>query len=79
MLPDRPGRPTESDKHFPADLIIDVDVTRFGLDEFTRTDELAAIGAQTTELSIENIRSALGNLDRQLFGGHGDSSETNLA
>jgi predicted acylesterase/phospholipase RssA/CRP-like cAMP-binding protein len=53
----------------PADLVIDVDVTRFDMAEFTRTDELAAIGLQTTEASIESIRTALADLDKELFSG----------
>ena len=51
----------------PADLIIDLDVTNFDLSEFTRTDELAAIGAETTQASIESIRTSLASLDKELF------------
>jgi predicted acylesterase/phospholipase RssA/CRP-like cAMP-binding protein len=51
----------------PADLIIELDVTRFDLSEFTRTDELAAVGVETTEASIERIYTALADLDKQLF------------
>ena len=51
----------------PADLLIELDVTNFDLSEFTRTDELAAIGAETTEASIDRIRTALADLDKQLF------------
>ena len=41
----------------PADLNIDLDVTNFDLSEFTRTKELASIGLETTEASIERIRT----------------------
>ena len=50
----------------PADLNIDLDVTNFDLSEFTRTDELAAIGLETTEASIEAIRTSLASLDKEL-------------
>jgi predicted acylesterase/phospholipase RssA/CRP-like cAMP-binding protein len=55
----------------PADLIIDLDVTNFDLSEFTRTDELAAIGAETTKASVESIRTALASLDKELFSKRG--------
>ena len=51
----------------PADLIIELDVTKFDLSEFTRAKELAAIGLETTEASIERIRTALADLDKNLF------------
>jgi predicted acylesterase/phospholipase RssA/CRP-like cAMP-binding protein len=51
----------------PADMMIDVDVTQFDLSEFTRTDELAAVGARTTESMLESIRSELAKLDSRLF------------
>ena len=54
----------------PADLIIELDVTKFDLSEFTRTDELAAVGVETTEASIEKIRTALADLDKQLFSAY---------
>ena len=54
----------------PADLNIDLDVTNFDLSEFTRTDELAAIGLETTEASIEAIRTSLASLDEELFSPH---------
>jgi predicted acylesterase/phospholipase RssA/CRP-like cAMP-binding protein len=54
----------------PADLNIDLDVTNFDLSEFTRTKELAAIGLETTEASIERIRTSLATLDKELFSPH---------
>jgi hypothetical protein len=54
----------------PADLNIDLDVTNFDLSEFTRTDELAVIGLETTEASIEAIRTSLASLDKELFSPH---------
>ena len=51
----------------PADFVIEPDVTRFELSEFTRTDELAAIGEQTTLEAIPQIRKLLNRLDRELY------------
>ncbi len=51
----------------PADIIIEPDVTKFDLSEFTRTDELAAVGAETTAASMENIRNSLAEIDKKLF------------
>jgi predicted acylesterase/phospholipase RssA len=56
----------------PADLIIELDVTNFDLSEFTRTKELAAIGLETTEASIERIRTSLASLDKELFSTKAD-------
>ena len=50
-----------------ADFIIEPDVRGFDLTEFTRTDELAAIGEQTTKDSIAEIRRLLNRLDANLF------------
>jgi predicted acylesterase/phospholipase RssA len=51
----------------PADEIIDIDVTQFDLSEFTRTDELAAVGARTVEASMAHLLDSLSKLDGQLF------------
>jgi predicted acylesterase/phospholipase RssA/CRP-like cAMP-binding protein len=51
----------------PADIVIEPDVTRFQLTEFTRTDELAAAGAQATLAAMDQIRRDLHRLDPQLF------------
>ena len=51
----------------PADVIVAPDVTGFDLTEFTRSDELAAIGAETTENAIHEIRKSLTRMDPQLF------------
>jgi predicted acylesterase/phospholipase RssA/CRP-like cAMP-binding protein len=51
----------------PADLVIEPDVTTFDLSEFTRTDELAAVGSETTAAAIGEIRRSLANIDEQLF------------
>ena len=53
----------------PADMMIDVDVTQFDLSEFSRTVELAAAGAETTESMLASIKSELSKLDPQLFAG----------
>jgi NTE family protein len=51
----------------PADFVIEPDVTRFELSEFTRTDELAAVGEQTTLEVVPKIRKLLNRLDKELF------------
>lgn len=51
----------------PADFVIEPDVTRFELSEFTRTDELAAVGEQSTLEAIPQIRMLLNRLDNELF------------
>jgi predicted acylesterase/phospholipase RssA/CRP-like cAMP-binding protein len=51
----------------PADSVIEPDVTRFELAEFTRTDELAAIGEQAALQVVPEIRRLLNRLDPALF------------
>lgn len=51
----------------PANEIINIDAIDFDLSEFTRTDELAAVGARTTSESIDKLRGSLSHLDPQLF------------
>ena len=51
----------------PADFVIEPDVTAFDLSEFGRTDEMAAIGEQTTLESLAQIRQLLSKLDPDLF------------
>ncbi|MDG2013176.1 MAG: patatin-like phospholipase family protein, partial [Pirellulaceae bacterium] len=51
----------------PADVIVSPDVTGFDLTEFTRSDELAAVGEETTENAINEIRQSLSQIDPQLF------------
>lgn len=51
----------------PADFVIEPDVAGFELTEFTRTDELAAIGEQSTMEAIQEIRRLLRRLDDKLF------------
>ena len=51
----------------PADVVIEPDVTGFDLTQFTRTDELAAIGEQTAKQAIPEIKSLLNRLDGELF------------
>jgi predicted acylesterase/phospholipase RssA len=50
-----------------ADFVIEPDVTRFELTDFARTDELAAVGRQTTLEAIPQIRELLHKKDSQLF------------
>ena len=51
----------------PSDVCIEPDVLKFGLTEFTRTDELAAAGARATEEAIPDIKRLLSQLDKKLF------------
>lgn len=51
----------------PADFVIEPDVTGFELTEFTRTDELAAIGEETTLQALPQIKQLLNRLDGALF------------
>lgn len=51
----------------PADFVIEPDVTAFDLSEFERTDELAAVGARTTNEAVTTIKQQLSKLDRDLF------------
>ncbi len=51
----------------PADVVIEPDVTGFDLSEFSRTDEIAAIGEATAKLAIPKIQELLGQLDDKLF------------
>ena len=48
-------------------MVIEPDVTGFELTEFTRTDELAAIGQQTALEAIPQIKQLLHRLDGELF------------
>ncbi len=50
-----------------ADFIIEPDVTQFDLTAFTRTDEMAAVGEQTTLEALSEIRGRLHRLDPELF------------
>ena len=50
-----------------ADFVIEPDVTQFELTAFTRTDEMAAVGEQTTLEVISEIRELLHRLDPELF------------
>ncbi|WP_406696163.1 patatin-like phospholipase family protein [Singulisphaera sp. Ch08] len=52
----------------PADFVIEPDVTSFDLSEFTRADEMAAIGEQATNESIHRLKRMLSKLDPKLFG-----------
>jgi len=51
----------------PADAVIEPDVTRFDLAEFMRTDELAAVGEQTTRDEVSEIKQLLSKMDDKLF------------
>jgi NTE family protein len=51
----------------PADFVIAPDVTTFDMSEFTRADEMAAIGEETTNASVHRIKAMLSKLDPKLF------------
>jgi predicted acylesterase/phospholipase RssA len=53
----------------PADFVIEPDVTQFDLAAFERTDEMAAVGEQTTLQAIAGIKQLLSKLDNKLFPG----------
>jgi predicted acylesterase/phospholipase RssA/CRP-like cAMP-binding protein len=52
----------------PADFVIAPDVTSFDISEFTRADEMAAIGESTTNESMSKLKTMLSRLDPRLFG-----------
>jgi len=51
----------------PADVVVEPDVTQFDLAEFSRTDELAAIGETSALEAIPEINKLLAQLDDRLF------------
>jgi NTE family protein len=51
----------------PADFVIAPDVTSFDITEFTRADEMAAIGENTTNASVQQLKTMLSKLDPKLF------------
>jgi predicted acylesterase/phospholipase RssA len=51
----------------PADVVIEPDVTQFGMTHFSRADELAARGEAATLQAIPSIKNLLQKVDRQLF------------
>jgi predicted acylesterase/phospholipase RssA/CRP-like cAMP-binding protein len=53
----------------PADVVVEPDVTGFDLSEFSRTDEIAAVGEATAKLAIPKIKELLQQLDAKLFSG----------
>jgi hypothetical protein len=51
----------------PADFVIAPDVTSFDISEFTRADEMAGIGEETTNATIHQLKAMLSRLDPRLF------------
>jgi NTE family protein len=51
----------------PADFVIQPDVTEFDLAEFTRADEMSAIGEKATLESISKLKELLAQVDTSLF------------
>jgi len=61
----------------PADVVIEPDVTKFGLSEFSRAHELAAIGEAAALQAIPKIEDLLRQVDAELFRGIGNEIPTN--
>jgi NTE family protein len=51
----------------PADFVIQPDVRDFDITEFSRADEMSAIGAQTTRESLPQLKQLLSRVDSKLF------------
>jgi predicted acylesterase/phospholipase RssA len=51
----------------PADFVIAPDVTSFDMSEFARADEMAVIGENTTNESVQQLKGMLSKLDPNLF------------
>ena len=51
----------------PADFVIQPNVNEFDLTEFTRADEMSAIGEATTQESLPQLKKLLTRLDDKLF------------
>jgi len=56
----------------PADFVIAPDVKTFDITEFSRADEMAAIGEQTMRKSIPQIKQLLAKIDPKLFAQNDD-------
>ena len=51
----------------PADFVIQPDVKEFDIAEFTRADEMAAIGEKTTRDTMPQLKQLLSRIDDKLF------------
>ncbi len=51
----------------PADVVIEPDLTEFGLTEFSRANELAALGKAAALQAIPNIKKLLQQVDAELL------------
>jgi len=51
----------------PADFVIQPDVSEFDITEFTRADEMAAIGEKTAVTSMPQLKRLLSKVDDKLF------------
>jgi NTE family protein len=51
----------------PADFVIQPDVRDFDITEFSRADEMSAIGAQTAHESLPQLKQLLSRVDSKLF------------
>ena len=59
----------------PADFVIAPDVKAFDITEFSRADEMAAIGEQAMRESIPQIKQLLAKIDPKLFAQNDDDCE----
>jgi predicted acylesterase/phospholipase RssA len=50
-----------------ADFVIAPDVTAFDISEFTRADEMAVVGENATNASVDQLKAMLSRLDPKLF------------
>ncbi len=51
----------------PADMVIEPDVSEYQLTEFTKTDQLSAVGEAATLEVVQKIKGMLSQLDSQLY------------
>jgi hypothetical protein len=51
----------------PADFVIQPDVREFDITEFSRADEMSAIGAETTLKLLPRLKELLSRVDDKLF------------
>jgi NTE family protein len=61
----------------PADFVIAPDVTSFDISEFTRADEMAIIGENTTKATVAKLSEMLNKLDPKLFQSSRNQADSN--
>jgi predicted acylesterase/phospholipase RssA len=60
----------------PADFVIQPDVRDFDITEFSRADEMSAIGAKTTLELLPQLKQLLSRVDDRLFKAEGASGNS---